>query len=381
MTTAAEYAEAHEKLGTFKAVAEQFGVNISTVSRAVNRYNEKRDADPAIHSGMTALGLDTVPLGGWIKNSEPDENGRTYSFYVKPEKDGASEEDRVQAIEDRFRDIPAVHFPVLAPIRKADGVLTKAFISINDLHAGCLAWGAETGYGDWDLNIALSRLTNWIARLMHKIKSDHVDEIILYYNGDTLHSNGDVPMTGTHGTNHILDVDSRQFKTVNNTAESIVVTGDLAVQVAPRVRIVIKRGNHDSDSYLALLQAAKWRYRDQPNVTVEMDPSHYWAHAWGDVLLFGHHGDKIKPERMIMMMADRHRKLWGEARHVYAWTGDKHHRKVEQFPGVVWEQASCWTETDLYGSTYGSNALAQAVIYKGDEGEVSRYTVKDIVTG
>ena len=346
----------------------------------MQRVERDMNIDPAIHSGMAALGTDMQPQGAWVKNTVPDDLGRTYSFYMNLREDGEDQslESKVQSIEDRFRSLPAVKLPTVKAIKKPEGTITKAFISINDLHVGSLAWGKETGYEDWDLDIALNRLTSWVARLLHKIKGDNVDEIILYYNGDTLHSNGDLPMTGTQGTSHILDTDSRQFKTVDMTAESLIVTGDLAAQSAPHVRLVIKRGNHDSDSYIALLQAAKWRYHDQKNVTVELDPNPYWAHAWDDVLLFGHHGDKIKPDRMIMTMADKHRELWGKAKHVTMWTGDKHHRKVEQFPGVLWEQASCWSNTDLYGSHYGDNAMAQCVIYDGKQGEVSRYTVKDL---
>ena len=366
--------------GNQRAAARELGINESNVSRALQRLKRLKDTDPAVLAGMRALGMEGVPGGGWIKSSEPDELGRTYSFTFNTKKaeEEQSLEDRMQRIEDRFRSIPAIKLPTITNLPPFDKTTTKAFISINDLHAGSLAWGRETGYGDWDLDIALQRLTDWTARLLQKIKGDRVDEIILYYNGDTLHSNGDVPMTGTPGTNHILDTDSRQFKTVDMTAESIIVTGDLAAQSAPHVRLVVKRGNHDSDSYLALLQAAKWRYHEQKNVTVEMDPNPYWAHAWDDVLLFGHHGDKIKPERMIMTMADKHRELWGKAKHVVMWTGDKHHRKVEQFPGVLWEQASCWTESDLYGSHYGNNAMAQCVIYNGKQGETARYTVKDL---
>lgn len=251
----------------------------------------------------------------------------------------------------------------------------KAFISINDLHSGALAWGKETGYGDWNLDIAMSRLHQWLCRLFAHVEKEGVQEIILYYNGDVLHANGQVPMTATHGSDHILDVDSRHFKVVDVTGEQIIHTTDIAAQIAD-VRLVIKRGNHDGDSYLALLQGAKWRYFNQPNVTVEMDPNSYWAHIFGKVALFGHHGDKIKPDRLIMQFLQRYRKDIADVEHITVWTGDKHHRKVEQFPGVMWEQASNWSEPDLYGSAFGETAMAQAVIYDELEGEVSRFTVK-----
>lgn len=220
----------------------------------------------------------------------------------------------------------------------------------------------------------MSRLNQWITKLLEHVQNENVNEIILYYNGDTLHANGQIPMTATQGSDHILDVDSRHFKVVDVTGENIIHTTDLAAQIAP-VRLVIKRGNHDGDSYLALLQGAKWRYYNQTNVTVEMDPNAYWANIFGKVALFGHHGDKIKPEVMIMKFLEQYREEIAKVKFITVWTGDKHHRKVEQFPGVIWEQASNWSDPDLYGSAWGSNAMAQAVIYDELEGEVSRFTV------
>ena len=362
---------------SFTEVAKHFGVNESTARRSIQlqeqRLESADNAEKAVLQGMETLGMTGQPYQGWIKSQKPDKYGNTYSFYVLNKEEQKTEEERAEAIAARFTGTPPVLFkqpPLLLTNR-----VKKAFISINDLHSGALAWGAETGYGDWDLPIAMKRLEDWLCRLFNHVEKEGVQEIILYYNGDILHANGNVPMTATHGTDHILDVDSRHFKVVDTTGEQIIHTTDIAAQIAD-VRLVIKRGNHDGDSYLSLLQGAKWRYHNQPNVTVEMDPNAYWAHIFGKVAIFGHHGDKIKPDRLIMQFLQRYRKEIAEVQHITIWTGDKHHRKVEQFPGVIWEQASNWSEPDLYGSNWGNNAMAQAVIYDELEGEVSRFTVK-----
>lgn len=357
-------------------IARHFGVNESTARRSIilhqKRLDSQDDAEPAILDGMADLGFTGHPDGGWVKSQKPDEHGRTYSFRFSRDNT-KDEEQKMEKIAAMFTGISPVKYQPPKTITK--GRVKKAFISINDLHSGALAWGAETGYGDWDLAIAMSRLEDWLCRLFQHIEKEGVDEIILYYNGDILHANGQVPMTATHGSDHILDVDSRHFKVVDTTGEQIIKTTDIAAQIS-NVRLVIKRGNHDGDSYLSLLQGAKWRYNDQPNVTVEMDPNAYWAHIFGKVAIFGHHGDRIKPDRLIMQFLQRYRKEIAEVDHITVWTGDKHHRKVEQFPGVIWEQASNWSEPDLYGSSYGETAMAQAVIYDEIEGEKSRFTVK-----
>jgi len=364
---------------SYTSIAKHFGVHESTVRRSINTMERRLEsadlAEKAVKQGMETLGMDGQPYQGWIKSQKPDKYGNTYSFYVLNKEQEKTEEERMDAIAARFTETPPTLFK--PPRLLLTNRVRKAFISINDLHSGALAWGAETGYGDWDLQIAMKRLHDWLCELFAHIKAAGVQEIILYYNGDTLHANGGIPMTATHGTGHILDVDSRHFKVVDVTGEQIIQTTDIAAQIA-NVRLVIKRGNHDGDSYLALLQGAKWRYHNQPNVIVEMKPGAYWAHIFGKVALFGHHGDKIKPEVLIMKFLQKHRKAIADVNHIVMWTGDKHHRKLEQFPGVIWEQASNWSEPDEYGSKWGSNAMAQAVIYDELEGEIDRFTVKPL---
>lgn len=362
---------------SYTEIARQFGVDESTARRSIQNHEAKlasRDeAEPAVLQGMDELGFVGQPGSGWIKSQVPDQHGRTYSFHFSSKKEEETEKQKMDAIAEKFTGTPPVLFK--PPSITNLGRVKKAFISINDLHSGSLAWGAETGYGDWDLKIAMTRLEQWLMKLLAHVQKENVDEIILYYNGDILHTNGQVPMTATPGSDHVLDTDSRHFKVVDTTGENIIHTTDIAAQIAD-VRLVIKRGNHDGDSYLALLQGAKWRYSNQPNVVVEMEPNNYWAHIFGRVALFGHHGDKIKPDRLVMQFLQRYRKDIADVEHITVWTGDKHHRKVEQFPGVMWEQASNWCEPDQYGSDYGDTAMAQAVIYDEVEGETSRFTVK-----
>jgi len=363
-----DYQEAYDRLGNFSAVAREFGVHESAVRRSLKSRWAREDLDPAVQQGMQASGLVNPPNGGWVKTHEKDEHGRTYSWYVRPEQ--AQGEDPAERVVGIMRDIPAVRLP--APQKAGGGPRLKSIIPINDLHAGSYAVAEETGYGDWDIHKATARLKDWIGTLI--LRMPVVEECILFYNGDTLHTNGRIPMTGTEGTSHVLDSDSRFFKVVDMTAAAMVVVADLAAQKHQHVRIVIKRGNHDEDSYLALLMAMKYRYRDQKNVTVEEDPSPYWAHQWGNNFWFGHHGDKVKPQDLVMKMASDFREEWGQSEHCVVFTAHKHEREMKTFRGAVWEQASCLTNPDAYGAYWGNQALAQAIVYDYEKGETDRFT-------
>lgn len=359
------------KHGAFTAIAKRHGVGESTVRCAVRRIEKKMDTDPRIAAGMTAMGIDAPVEGAWVKSHKQDEHGLTYSFYLNLRKEREAEEGgAAERIASIVSQIPAIRLPANTDV--AGGLNRKAIIPINDFHAGALAWGKETGYGDWDLHIATERLKSWVAHLLRR--TPVVDEVILFYNGDTLHANGKEPMTPA--SSHILDTDGRFFKAVDMTAAAMVVVGDLALQRHKHVRIVVKRGNHDEDSYIGLLMAMKYRYRDMPTVTVEEDPSPYWAHHWGKNFWFGHHGDRVKPQDLVMKMAADFPEAWGATRHRVVFTAHKHQREMKSFHGATWEQASCITEPDAYGSYWGNHAQLQAIVYDKERGEVERHTVK-----
>lgn len=355
-------------------MAREFGVDESCVRRAVAQTKKMEDLDPVISGAMGDMGMEMIPTYGWVKTHTPDEHGRTYSFALKPGGvvEGETFEEKLEQASERMSALPRVHLPPPESSEGGEWGRRVVFIPINDLHAGAYAWHRETGYGDWDIEIAIRRLRDWAGRLI--ARTPVCGECILYYNGDTLHMNGEQPFTPASG--HVLDKDGRNLKVVDLTAEAIIAVTDMAAAKHVKVRLVIKRGNHDEDSYIALLMAAKWRYFDQDNVIVELDPSPYWVWAGGNLLLFGHHGDRIKPVHLVMKVAADHRELWGKADHVVIWTGHLHSQKIEQFPGAIWERASCWTEPDAYGAKWGANAQAQAVVYDLEDGETDRFTIR-----
>ena len=368
--TAADYAAAFARSGNYAEVAREYGVDESTVRKAVKRHTQSHGEDPALMRGMASIGLEELPAGAWVKTQEPDEMGRTYSFYIRPERE-AAQRDALERITDLVREIPPVHLH-RAPVQADPDLL--GFIPLNDLHVGLYAWGEQTGYGDWDTDLACARLSEWLGKLVSRMPV--CQECVLFYNGDTLHTNGNEPLTGTPGTSHILDADSRHFRNTDMAAAVIIATTDMAAQKHKHIRLVIKRGNHDEDAYLALLMAAKWRYAKTANVTVEMDPSSYWCYTFGKCMLYGHHGDKIKPADLVMKMAADHPAVWGATMHRYVWTAHLHHKASDSFHGAIWERASCLTAPDGYGSKWGNHAAAIAVVYHRDKGEYERYTVR-----
>lgn len=373
----AQYVEAanlYEELGSYSAVAQALNISKSSVLRRVQGARRLGlDVDPAMRVAMDAVGADMEPSVAWIKTQKPDANGTTFSVMMRRKPDLPDPEDDVrERLSELFSNVPAVKLDYPEP-GFWDGMSTFALIPINDLHSGAYAWAEETGGGDWDIDKASERLTDWVGNLLARLPT--VGEVILLFNGDTLHANDHKAMTPK--SNNILDVDTRHFKVVDRTALAIITAVDLAAQVFPLVRVVIKPGNHDVTAYLSLLMAVKWRYHQQPNVSVDMSPGDFWAYRRGKTFLFSHHGDKAKPEQLVMAMAAAHPKEWGESVYRYVWTGDKHHRAARRIAGAMWEQASCMTEPDAYAASHGYDTAPelQAIVYHDERGEIERHRV------
>ncbi len=370
-------AQLYAELGSYRLVAEAMNCSHSSAMRRVASARKRGfGIDPAMRKAMDIVGARGEANLVWIKTklskAERDAGGVEVSFQMKPRAPLPEEDDLVQRMDALFSATP----PVYLPKAPALATPTKRFglIPINDLHVGMYAWGNETGSGDWDTDIATRRLEEWVANLIDRTPKD-IGELILLFNGDTLHANDHTGMTPK--SKHILDVDTRHFRVVDHTLASIIKVTDIAAQAFPKVKLVVKPGNHDTTAYIGLLMGAKWRYHATPHIEVDTTPGEFWAYRRGKTFLFSHHGDKAKPEALVLSMAAQHPDDWGASQHRYIWTGDKHHRAAKRIGGAMWEQASCMTERDAYAASGGwpNSPEAQSIIYDEDRGEVERHRV------
>jgi hypothetical protein len=370
-------AQLYEELRSYRKVAEVLDIDHKSVQRRVASARKAGyGIDPAMKAAMDYVGAQGEANLVWVKTklskAERDAGGIEYSFQMKPRAPLLEEDPLIERLDAIFSSVPQVYLPKAPALTQP----TKRFglIPINDLHAGMFAWGDETGSGNWDIKIATQRLESWVSQLVDCTPKG-ISELILLFNGDILHANDHTGMTPK--SKHILDTDTRHVQVVDRTAESIIKVTDIAAQAFPHVKLVIKPGNHDPTAYIGLLMAAKWRYYATPQVEVNTQPGEFWAYRRGKTFLFSHHGDKAKPEQLVLNMAAQHPKEWGESEHRYVWTGDKHHRAAKRIGGAMWEQASAMTERDAYAASgaWSNSPEAQSIIYDEDRGEVERHRV------
>lgn len=357
-----EAVDAVVNYGSQNEAARRLGLNRATF---LHRYRAgiKAGLDQAIvhpaPQGHTVKGVSTFYRG----------DGSVAAQWVKTRTDAEDPDlvaERVRAIFEGLA--PAA--PVPAPTYNDIDLLTV--YPIADAHIGMRAWSKETGES-YDTDIAVGRLRSWIGQLVASSPRSH--EAIILDVGDTTHM--DDGTNQTPASKHILDVDGRFFRTLEMTIAALADATELALAKHERVHIVIIAGNHNPHSYMAILFALAERYRENPRVTVRKDPREFWAYQFGDCLLSAHHGDKAKPERLVMFLADEYAEEWGATKHRFLWTGHLHHHRSADIGGVKWEQLRAMTARDAYAYThaYSARAQLQAITLHRTAGEVQRQAV------
>lgn len=357
--TQREAIEAYERLGSYAAAARELGIDESSVRERIKRA--QRRLDPSVTKAMSEVGMEDAGIlhSGWIKT----ENASLY-FQVPREADSYAEQ-----AKEILQDITPAK-PTQAPSFCAGDLLTV--YPIADAHFGMMAWGKETGE-DYDTAIATSRLQEWIGRAV--ASSPPSETAVILDVGDLTHADDQTNMTPRSG--HVLDVDTRHFRTLEMTLCALVAGIDLALEKHKRVIVRILPGNHNIHAYLVILFALAERYREEPRVEVQKVPGEFFVMEWGRCLIAAHHGDKAKAERIVLYLADEHSEQWGRTRHRFLFTGHLHNHKSADIGGCTWEQLRAVTARDAYAAShaYVARAQLQAITYDKTHGEVQRVKV------
>lgn len=355
-----EAVEALQQAGSKNGAARALGI-----SRTALR-DRLRNIDPAVLSGMQAIGTDLVPSTLWVK-TPATETEPAYSVMLRPAQEAP--EDVAERIRAALADLPPCE-PVAPPDTHDDDLMT--IYPIADAHIGMMAWGKEAGE-DYDTSIAAFRLRNWIARAVDA--SPASAEAVILDVGDLTHA--DDQTNQTPRSKHVLDVDTRHFRTLEVTIAALAHSVEYALRKHAKVTVRILPGNHNQTAYMAILFALAERYRNEPRVTVQKVPGEFFVHRFGNCLIAAHHGHGGKPERMVMFLADEYAALWGQTRHRFLFTGHLHHLKAADIAGCQWEQLRAVTSRDAYavGNAYTARSQLQAITLHKTRGEIQRAKV------
>lgn len=359
-----EAVDAFKKYGAKSLAADALGIPRTTFD---HRYRA------AVKNGLDDAIVHPAPSGHTVKGVSTlyDAGGNVQAQWVKTKVGEIPIEELVEYFRGAFHDMPAAE-PMAPPEAISDDDCLTLF-PLPDLHLALYAWHGDAGE-NWDLKIATDRYRATMMQVANC--SPASGTAIVLGGGDYLHAN-----TNDFRTNsgNVLDGDGRTDKVIDEAVKLAVFQVDLALAKHQSVFVRFLKGNHDEYASIAIVYALASWYRDEPRVYVDKDPSPFWWHRFGKVLLGATHGDKAKVTEMPLIMANRVQKDWGDTVHRFIHMFHIHHKTQHVFEGggVIAESHQSPVAQDAYhfGKGYLSGRSMQSITYHRDRGEIVRNRV------
>ncbi len=312
-----------------------------------------------------------VPDGHQIKGVSAliDGDGRELIKWVKTKEGALDPLHLADLLKSSFEGFaPAVRI-VPSPSYVNDDILT--FFPLADWHLGMYAWHEETDE-NWDLKIAESTLSAAMDSLIERTPSSGT--AVILGGGDFFHSDTNDNVTAR--SKNPLQVDGRYQKVVLTGCRVAVRIGERALERHGRLIYRFIPGNHDEHAYLAVAYFLHAWFRNDPRVTVDLEPSAFWWHRFGKVLLGATHGHTVKIQNMPQIMAHRRAEDWGATKYRYVHGFHLHHAEkiATEGGGCICEvhQAPIPQDAWNFNSGFLSGRSVQAIQYHREFGEIGR---------
>jgi hypothetical protein len=354
--------------GSLRAAARALGVNYSTVHgliMAVQRNASIRGYSPA--HDMTRPVPETHVAKG--VSTYYDADGNVRGQWVKSSLDEGKLEEARRAVVDALSE----EVRGLAPLTDAPKITQSDLLAIypfGDPHFGMYAWAKETGEA-FDLDEAERLTFGAIDTLVST--APHAEVAVILPLGDVFHANDQSNQTPAH--KHQLDVDSRYPKVLQAGIRAFRRAIMRALERHQKVIVRIEPGNHDPEAKWALAFALAAYFESEPRVEVDLTPGKFWFYRFGKVLIGSTHGDTVKHDKLLGVMACDRASDWGETKHRYFYTGHVHSSNVTEFPGLVCESFRTLAAKDAYAAGHGYRAGRdmRLIVHHREHGEVARH--------
>ena len=367
--------EAHDRK-TAKA-APALGINAGTVREIVavvrnfassKGFSDNWDATRLVPEGEIVLGRSIY--------TEDDEGNKAW-LKTRRTMSEAQRDLAIKAFVDGLTKGLPKYIPKAKPKTKKFSTDFLPTIIIGDAHFGLRADARETRERDYDTKIASKDMLEAIDYLVDAAPAS--EDALLVNVGDFLHANGS---KGTTFAGTTLDVDTRIEVVLDMAAQTFIYSISKILEKHKKVSVVMARGNHDSDTAIALALILKYYYDKEPRVTI-LDP-HGFFHTvqFGKTLLAIHHGDKVKAEKLATVLPSMLPEQWSSTVYRKWILGHFHHQIVKEHDnGVISEIFSCLAPPDSWhaGAKYGAASAMHQVVFHREGGEAIRhvYQIRD----
>lgn len=222
-----------------------------------------------------------------------------------------------------------------------------------DPHFGMYA-DAEIVGEHFDTDRASQLTRNAITRMVSEAPAARVAH--LTWIGDNTHANDRKHVTPQSGAP--LDVDPRgHAHAMMAAARAAIFAVNVMLTKHETVVANIIPGNHDPDASFALSAIVAMAFEGNSRVMCDVTPRRIRVFEYGNVGLVYHHGDKIKLDKMPMLIAQDYKEAWGRVGKFYALSGHIHHEKWVEVMGVLCRSLSTLAGKDNWHSDQGYRAL------------------------
>jgi hypothetical protein len=240
-------------------------------------------------------------------------------------------------------------------------------LTIPDLHIGKLAWGKETGWGDYDTKIADEVFRDAVNVLLRRSKVYRPQEIVMVIGNDLLHTDN---LEGSTTLGTPQSSDSRYHKVFRAARVMLTDTIDYLRKSAP-VRVLVIPGNHDQLGAWHMGDSLDSWYHTCKDVIVDNEPTQRKYYQWGNVMLMWTHGDKGKRADYPILMATEQPGMFGETVYREAHIGDRHQVRLEENHGVRVRILPSLSEPDDWHAErgfVGNTRSAEAYVWNRSQG-------------
>ncbi|MDG0980745.1 MAG: metallophosphoesterase, partial [Halieaceae bacterium] len=243
-------------------------------------------------------------------------------------------------------------------------------IIIGDAHIGMKASGDTRGR-NFDSKIASAEI---IAAIDYLVEAGPAAEHAMLVNvGDFTHIDRAIPYPQTaNGTP--MDTDSRIELIMRKAADTMIHGITRMLEKHSNVSVVMARGNHDSETAIAIAMILAYRYEKEPRVTI-LEPNGFFTYTtFGKNLIAITHGDKAPGRRLADMLPRL--SVWSKTSHRYWILGHFHSKLSEQYDNsVVLERFGTLAPADSWHASKGycSPSIMNQIVYRRSGGIAIRH--------
>lgn len=247
-----------------------------------------------------------------------------------------------------------------APLANDPGEVI-AHIHASDLHFGAYCAPSFGGGDGYNRDIARERFLSGVSEAAERLQGRKINYVVLVCGGDMVHSDNIHGKTSSF--RHQMDLDGLPEEILCEAIDMYLQGIAILRSRGFNVHVEVVPGNHDYYTSIAMGKAAQVAYRHDPCVTFGNLIAPFAYLYFGNTALVMHHGHGLHKAKDLADNLHVHSRKQGRGyRHGYAITGNLHHMRVEEDPGIVLLQQPAPVEPDRYATTNGWSTARPAMI-------------------